>query len=115
MSEFVGREHQQKTFVTFSRFLPLREWEGFEFESVKRKISDENLFSDNAERSSKSLWKMISADVKANVKQQKIKEIEAASYKFLWEVPTKLEMQCKKGMCFSFNFGLHSIQLDVIR
>ena len=88
---------------------------GVWIESVKRKISDENLFSYNVERSSKSLWKMISADVKANLKQQEIKEIEAASYKFLWEGPTKLEMQCKKGMCFSFNFGLHSIQLDVIR
>ena len=32
-------------------------------------MHDENLFSDNVERSSKHLWKMVSADVKANVKQ----------------------------------------------
>ena len=39
-------------------------------ESVKkRKICDENHFSDNAEWSSKKLQKMISVDVKPNAKQ----------------------------------------------
>ena len=38
-------------------------------------MHDENLFSDNVERSSKHLWKMVSADVKANVKQNEIKEL----------------------------------------
>ena len=43
---------------------------------------------------------MISADVKANVKQQEINYQVAVSYKFLLEVPSKLEMQCKNGMYF---------------
>ena len=38
--------------------------------------------SDNVEWSSKNLWKMISADVKANKKQQEIKDLVALSYKF---------------------------------
>ena len=39
-------------------------------ESVKKgKIRDKNHFSNNAEWSSKKLWKMISDDVKANAKQ----------------------------------------------
>ena len=43
---------------------------------------------------------MISADVKANVKQQEIKELVAVSYKCLQEVPSELEVQCKKYMVF---------------
>ena len=38
----------------------------------------------------------------------------AASYKCLVEVPSKLEIQCKKAIYFSFNFGWHSIQLDIV-
>ena len=50
--------------------------EGFEWISLKRKkFCDKNIFSDNAKWSSKRLWKMISADVKTNVKQLKIKEL----------------------------------------
>ena len=37
------------------------------------------------------------------------------SYKFLQEVPSKLEIQCKKGMCFSLDFGWYSIHLDTVR
>ena len=33
-------------------------------------FADKNLFSDNVEWSSKYLWKMMSADVKTNVKQE---------------------------------------------
>ena len=40
-------------------------------------------FSDNIERSSKNLQKMIPADVKANIKQQEIKDLVVVSYKFL--------------------------------
>ena len=43
---------------------------------------------------------MISADVKANVKQQEIKELVAVSYKCLQEVPSEFEVQCKKYMVF---------------
>ena len=37
---------------------------------------------------------------KANVKQQQIKELVAASFKFLKEAPSKLEIQCKKACIF---------------
>ena len=43
---------------------------------------------------------MISADVKANVKQQEIKELVAVSYKCLQEVPSELDVQCKNYMVF---------------
>ena len=53
-------------------------------ESVKKeKFATKNLFSDNIEWSSKNLWKMISADVKANIKQQEIKDLAGVSYRFL--------------------------------
>ena len=38
----------------------------------------------------------------------------AVSYKFSEEVPSKLEMQCKKGIYFSFDFGWYTIQVDII-
>ena len=56
---------------------------------------------------------MISADVKSNIKQQEIKDLVAASYKLLQEVPSKLQIQCKKGVYFSFDFGWYSIQLYI--
>ena len=40
---------------------------------LKRKICDKNLFSVKGELCFKMLWKMIFADVDANVKQEKIK------------------------------------------
>ena len=43
-------------------------------------------FSDNVEWSSKNLWKMVSTDVKANLKQQEIKDLVAVSYKFFLDV-----------------------------
>ena len=43
---------------------------------------------------------MLYADVKANVKQQEINYLVAVSYEVLQEVPSKLEIQCKKGMYF---------------
>ena len=36
---------------------------------------------------------MISVDVKSNIKQQEIKDLVAASYKLLEEVPSKLQIQ----------------------
>ena len=60
---------------------------------------------------------MISADVKANVKQQEIKPLIADILNtFLYKVglPSKRELQCKKGLDFSFNFGWYSIQLDIV-
>ena len=41
---------------------------GVSVNPLKMKICDENLFSDKVTWSSKKLWKMISVDVKANVK-----------------------------------------------
>ena len=40
------------------------------------------LGNDNVEWSSKNLWKMMSANVKANIKQQEIKDLVAVSYIF---------------------------------
>ena len=42
-----------------------------------------SFFSDNVVWSSKNYWKMISADVKSNIKEQKIKDLVTASDKFL--------------------------------
>ena len=56
---------------------------------------------------------MISADVKPNIKQQEIKDLVAASYKLLEEVPSKLQIN-KKGVYFSFDFGWYSIHLDFV-
>ena len=53
-------------------------------ESVKKwKIVTKIFFSDNVERSSKNLWKMMSADVKANIKQQEIKDLVAVNLTFV--------------------------------
>ena len=53
-------------------------------ESVKKKNLWQKCFSsDSIVWSSKNQWKMISADVKSNVKQQEIKDLVAASYKLL--------------------------------
>ena len=57
---------------------------------------------------------MISADVKADAKQEQTKTGSCTS-SFLSEVPpSKLEMQCRTDVYFSFNFALHSIQLDIV-
>ena len=49
---------------------------------LKRKSCDKNLFSDNVEWSSENVWKMMPADVKANIKQQEIRDLVAVSYNF---------------------------------
>ena len=64
---------------------------------------------------SKKLLKMIFANVKVNVKQLQIKELVAVSYKFLWKVPSKLEIECENDMDFSFNFGWYSILLNLLK
>ena len=46
------------------------------------------------------------------ISQQEIKDLVAVSYKFLEEVPSKIEIQRKKGMYFSFDFGF--IHLDIV-
>ena len=43
-------------------------------------IKMEKKYSDNVEWISKNLWKMISTDIKANNKQQEIKDLLAVSY-----------------------------------
>ena len=63
------------------------------------------------EWSSENLWNMRSTDVKANKNKKKIKDL-ALSYKFLQDVPSKLEMQYERGMYFSFDFGWYSIHFD---
>ena len=39
----------------------------------------------------------------------------AVSFQFLQELPSKLEIQCKKGIYFSFDFGWYFINLDIVR
>ena len=48
---------------------------------------------------------MISADVNADVKQQEVKKPVAISYNFLLEASSNLEIKCKTGVYFSFNFN----------
>ena len=67
-------------------------WGGGLSEPIKiGKFVTKIFFSDNVEWNSKYFWKKISADVKANKNNNK--------------VPSKLEIQCKKGMYFSFDFA----------
>ena len=43
------------------------------------------------------------------------RSVVAVSFKFLQELPSKLEeVQCKKGMFFSFDFGWYFISLDIL-
>ena len=58
--------------------------------------------------------KIIPDHLKANIKQQEIKDIAAVSYNFLYEVPSKLKKQCKKENYFPLDFGWYSIHLDVV-
>ena len=60
----------------------------------------------------KTCNKIISADVKPDVKQQEIKELVVVFSNFLY-VPSKLEIQCKTWMYFSFNFTWYSIQFYI--
>ena len=60
---------------------------GFEWIRWKRKIREENLFSDNVEWSSKWMWKIIPANVTVNVEQQEAKERVVTFYIFFLEGP----------------------------
>ena len=75
-------EHRRKTSRHTQRILVVKGAGGLS-EAVKKKICDKNLFSNNIEWNSKNLGKIISADAKANIKQQEIKELVVASYTFL--------------------------------
>ena len=48
----------------------------------KENLGWKSFFSDNIVWSSKNLWKMISADVKADIKQQEIQYLVVVSYEF---------------------------------
>ena len=62
-------------------------------ESIEKgKIVMKISFSDNVESSSEKLWKMISADVKINVKKRNERTMVTVSYKFLEEIPLQLEI-----------------------
>ena len=65
-------------------------------------------FSVNFEWSSKKLRKIISTDIKTDVKQE-IKGLVVISYKFSQKY---LLMQYKVGLYFLFNLGWDSIQFD---
>ena len=55
---------------------------------------------------------MVSAHVKADVKQQEIKKLVAVSCNFLKKVPTKLERNLK--LAFNFHLILLGIQSNLI-
>ena len=55
---------------------------------------------------------MVSAHVKADVKQQEIKELVAVSCNFLKKVPTKLEKNLE--LAFNFHLILLGIQSNLI-
>ena len=78
-------------------------------------ICDKNISSDNVEWSSKNAWKIIYPDVKANLKLnvKEIKELVAVLW-FFWELNSKFEIQHKKGIYFSLNFGGYTIQPDIV-
>ena len=56
--------------------------------SLKKENLRRKSFSDNIEWSSKKLWKIISTDIKTDVKQE-MKELVAVSYKLFTEVPSQ--------------------------
>ena len=57
------------------------------------------------------MWKLISADLKANVKQQEINYLVAVSYKFLQQISSNLKYNVQKGDVFLFHFGSCFIHL----
>ena len=73
-------------------------------ESIKnRQIRDENCLSDNVTWKSKNLWKMITADVKAKVKQKEIKKLVAVSYEFLQKASYQnLKYNVVKRVCIFY-------------
>ena len=54
---------------------------------------------------------MISADVKKLIKTTRNKR--SGGCIFIRSIPSKLEIHCKKGMYFSFDFGWY-IHLDIV-
>ena len=47
---------------------------------------------------------MMSANAKANIKQQEIEDLVALSYIFFKKIPSKFEIQCKRGCIFHLIF-----------
>ena len=72
-------------------------------ESIKRRICDENIFPKMVNEVLKTCKKsyLLIYIKKAKVKQQETKGL-VVSCNFLQEVPSKLEIQCKKGIPSSF-------------
>ena len=81
-----------------SRFWLLREWgEGWGLsESIRKgKFMTKIFFSNNIEWSFKNLWKMMSADVKANIKQQEIKDpVVYPTKKYLQNLKYNIKRGC---------------------
>ena len=101
-----------------SRFWSLKGWASLMSESVEKvKFVTEIFFSDNIEWSSKNLWKIISADVKANKNKRKWM-ICSGGCRYLTNfckkyISSRLVIQCTKCMYFSFYFGWYSIHLNI--
>ena len=47
--------------------------------------------------------------------KNEIKDLVSVCNNILHEVPSKLEIQCKKGMYFLFDFCWYSIHFDIVR
>ena len=58
---------------------------------------------------SKKSWKLISTDIKTDVKQDEINKLITVLITFH---TSQIEIQYKAGLHFSFNLGWHSIQFD---
>ena len=69
------RKHRQKKIVMLSGFWPLRGWGGLRETVKKGKFVTKTFSADNFEWSSNNLWKMMSANAKANAKQQEVKDL----------------------------------------
>ena len=53
-------------------------------------------------------------DVKTSIEQQEIKDLVAHLTNFKQELPSKLEVQCKWWVYFSFYFGWYSIHFNFV-
>ena len=100
--------HQQKTLSRLTGGLG---------KSVKKEnLWRKYFFSDIVEWSSKYFWKIIPADAKAN-KNKRNKRCDGSIlqiFEYLSKVPSKLEIQCKKGIYFSLDFGCYSIHFNIV-
>ena len=91
-----------------------RQGSGGSGESIKKIKSVTKIFRKMLNEVLKSC-QIISADVKADVKQQEMQEIVAVFVFFYKKHLQNLKYNIPLGMYFSFNFAWDSIQLGLVR